>query len=129
MIKTVFGMEPYLQLREYHICQAISKLRMSSHPLAIERGRYTRPKTPIEERLCVLCGKADIENEEHFIYVCSFYNNERKMLQRNISSLLGQEGVTYNFITIFKHTDPDILYYVGKFIKVCMKKRDTYFST
>jgi hypothetical protein len=129
MIKTVFGLEPYLQLREYNIRKALSKLRMSSHPLAIERGRYTRPKTPIEERLCALCGKGAIENEEHFISVCSFYNNERNMLQRNISSLLGQDGVTYDFITLLKHTDPDILLYVGKFINVCMQKRDTYFST
>ena len=122
-------MEPYLKLREYNIRKALSKLRMSSHPLAIERGPYTRPKTPIEERLCVLCGNGAIENEEHFISVCSFYNNERNMLQRNISSLLGQEGVTYDFTTIFKHTDPDILYYVGKFINVCMQRRDTYFLT
>jgi hypothetical protein len=49
MIKTVFRMEPYLQLKEYNIHKALSKLCMSSHPLAIEHGRYTRPKTPIEE--------------------------------------------------------------------------------
>jgi hypothetical protein len=59
------------------------------------------------------------------ISVCYFYNNERKMLQRNISSLLGQEGVTYDFITLLKQTDPDILHFVGKFIYVCMQKRDT----
>jgi hypothetical protein len=65
-----------------------------------------------------LCGNGAIENEEHFISVCSYYNNERNMIKKNIASLLGQERATYDLITIFKHTDPDILHYVGKFIKV-----------
>ena len=62
--KTRYEMEPYLYLvknPKYRI--AISKIRTSSHKLEIERGRYTRPKTPAENVLhvklskmkCILC--------------------------------------------------------------------------
>ena len=44
-------MEPYLyQVKESKYRIAISGLRASSRALEIERGRYTRPKTPITER-------------------------------------------------------------------------------
>ena len=56
-IKTAFRPEPYLYLvREAPYRNAIAQIRASSHTLAIERGRYTRPKTPIQERLCMSCG-------------------------------------------------------------------------
>ena len=52
-IKKSFRPEPYLYLvREARFRNAIAQIRASSHTLAIERGRYTRPKTPIKERLC-----------------------------------------------------------------------------
>ena len=44
---------------------SLTKLRVSSHQLAIETGRYNKPASlPVEKRLCIHCGK--IEDEEHF---------------------------------------------------------------
>ena len=58
-------MEPYLYLvKESKYRIEISRLRASSHVLEIERGRYTRPKTPITERLCPFCNV--VEDEQHF---------------------------------------------------------------
>jgi hypothetical protein len=42
----------------------ITELRISAHCLNIKRGRYNKPKIPIEERFCKLC--AEVETEEHF---------------------------------------------------------------
>ena len=54
--KTKFELEPYLTgsipVRKR---QNLSKLRISAHTLAIETGRYTQPKTPLEQRKCSLC--------------------------------------------------------------------------
>ena len=52
--KVNFGLEPYLYLvRDRRYRKAITQIRTSSHALEIERGRYTKPKTPVNERLCV----------------------------------------------------------------------------
>lgn len=56
----------------------LSKLRISSHDLLIERGRYFRPKVPRENRLCMTCNK--IEDEEHFMIHCSRFSTIRNDL-------------------------------------------------
>ena len=47
-----------------------TKLRISSHQLAAETGRYTRPITPRHERVCKNCDKTDIGDEFHFLLKC-----------------------------------------------------------
>ena len=55
-IKYSYKIEPYLYLVKYHSYRhAMAQLRTSSHMLHIERGRYTRPWTPVNERLRPLC--------------------------------------------------------------------------
>ena len=66
-------MEKYLtQISNAKHRGALSQLRLSSHSLEIERGRYTQ--TPPEHRFCAYCkdiiGKNIVENEEHFIFYC-----------------------------------------------------------
>ncbi len=56
---------------------AITRFRTSSHRLAIETGRWTRPnKTPRENRLCTVC--MILEDEYHFVLECSLYIDLRK---------------------------------------------------
>ena len=47
---------------------ALTKLRLSSHDLAIERGRHFN--VPRNERYCRNCTMQTIENEYHFRLVC-----------------------------------------------------------
>ncbi len=54
--KTKFQMEEYLTLPNKKHRVSISRFRMSSHHLAIEIGRHSRPKVPEEKRLCTKCG-------------------------------------------------------------------------
>ena len=55
----------------------LSKFRSGSLPLHIETGRYTRPYTPLEDRLCTYCESESIEDEMHFLLHCSFYDDLR----------------------------------------------------
>jgi len=53
---------------------SLSQLRMLSHRLCIETGRWHRPnQTPISERICHAC--STLEDEYHFVMECSLYIN------------------------------------------------------
>ena len=43
--------------------RVLSKFRSCNLPLAIETGRYTRPKTPVHERVCKYCNSNSVEDE------------------------------------------------------------------
>jgi hypothetical protein len=47
---------------------AMTKLRLSSHNLAVERGRWQRQ--PREERVCRLCNSGEVQDEQHIISRC-----------------------------------------------------------
>ena len=54
--KASFTREPYLDMvRNRNQRTSLTRLRVSSHNLAIERGRQTRPVTPITQRICQYC--------------------------------------------------------------------------
>ena len=77
--KCSFGIEPYLNMLKNHKYRtAVSQLRTSSHTLAIERGRHSRPKVHISDRTCNICGV--LEDETHFLIHCSLYRRERETL-------------------------------------------------
>ena len=45
------------------------KLRLSSHNLEIEVGRYGKSYIPRKIRLCKLCHLNEIEDVEHYIFI------------------------------------------------------------
>ena len=45
---------------------AVVRLRLSSHNSEIERGRHTRPKTPVANRVCRRCQTTQVDDEIHF---------------------------------------------------------------
>ena len=57
--------------------KALTRLRVSSHILLIETGRWNKPSTiPRNERLCPFCEV--LEDEYHFVLECQLFNNLRK---------------------------------------------------
>ena len=57
--------------------KSLSRLRLSSHRLEVEVGRWTKPnKTPIQNRKCKFCHV--LEDEFHFLLECPFYSHLRK---------------------------------------------------
>merc|ERR1712002_973644 len=83
LFKGPFKQVKYLSLTcEFKYTSAIAQLRASSHTLAIEKGRYERPKQPIEQRLCNYCNL--LEDEVHFVTICQCNIIERNILYENI---------------------------------------------
>ena len=54
----------------------MAQLRSGVLPLKVETGRFTQ--IPLEFRLCIFCNSNDIEDETHFIFKCSLYNDIRR---------------------------------------------------
>ena len=52
----------------------ITKWRLSSHNLKIETGRYTKPPTRRDERVCSECTSV-VEDEHHVVFQCPLYRN------------------------------------------------------
>ena len=76
-MKQVYEMSPYLSiLKSKKLRNAISKLRLSSHSLYIEKGRHR--DVARNDRKCTLCRLNDIEDEYHFTLICPVYNDLRK---------------------------------------------------
>jgi hypothetical protein len=58
LFKNEFKLENYLTAHtNINYTLSLTRFRISSHNLAIETGRYTRPKTPIEDRKCIHCSE------------------------------------------------------------------------
>lgn len=79
LYKHEFNLENYLKCinyKKYRI--SLSKFRLSSHDLAIERGRYANIE--VENRKCLNCNLNAIETEYHFLLVCPKYRELRRTL-------------------------------------------------
>jgi hypothetical protein len=57
--------------------RVLANFRSGSLPLAIETGRYAKPKVPLNERICTYCNKNCVEDEMHFLMECEFYSDLR----------------------------------------------------
>ena len=61
---------------------AMTKLRVASHRLEVETGRWSRPNViPFEERKCKIYNQ--LEDESHFLFECPIYSNLRLSYFRN----------------------------------------------
>ena len=85
--------------------QAFSKLRMSSHRLAFESGRWVRPtRIPIDERKCSLCQV--LEDEYHFVLECNVYAELR---YKYIPKHYWKRQSMYKFVKLLNTTYMKIL--------------------
>ena len=89
--KPEFGTGKYVQLPYQNYERSVAAIRMSSHKLHVETGRYN--DIPRQERICRGCTTADkdtiagflhlpacelpIEDENHCLFDCSFYSDIR----------------------------------------------------
>jgi hypothetical protein len=77
LFKQVFGLEMYLvHVRNVKHRKSLTRFRVSSHNLAIEKLRWNR--TPVEQRLCIVCNT--VEDEQHVLMSCSRYSDLRQCL-------------------------------------------------
>ena len=85
-------------------------IRISCHPVAIETGRYTMPKTPVENRVCLFCNLNAIEDEYHVLMECENYNQERMKFFSCVSeiSILEQSSDYDTFLHIMNYLGGDV---------------------
>ena len=118
-IKHTFEQEKYLnciQEKKYRI--AYSRLRVSSHNLAIESGRYTN--IPREHRICTFCIQNLVENEYHMVLVCPFY---RDLRVKYLKPYYCRWPTINKFKSLLTSNSPPVIKNLAKFIYLAMKRR------
>ena len=101
-IKTAFNYEKYL---DHKNSVALTNIRLSNHHFPIERGRYTIPITPRDNRVCELCNCDTIGDEVHCMLTCS--SNDIQM----VSNELGQYLITISQGFTHFLNSPELLFY------------------
>ena len=123
--KTKFEMEKYLLcVKNFKLRKLLTKLRLSSHDLYIEKGRYSN--VPREKRICNMCNLQCVETEEHFILHCPFYQEERVKLFAIVLQIdeVIFEDVNTCLIKLLSSNSEKILFSIGRFLQICFKKRN-----
>ena len=97
----VFQLQPYLDMVNVNkFSNAFSRLRVSSHRLEVESGRWVKPvRIPFDERKCVNCSV--LEDEYHFILECPLYSDLRK---KYISKYYWLRPNMFKFLELLKST-------------------------
>ena len=143
--KSSFTREPYIDLvRNRNQKSSLARLRTGSHFLGIERGRWTRPVTPVNLRICAYClppststpsapspgpppPAGPVDNEFHFTIKCSRFESERNLIFEQLSSLLpGFLNFSDNekFATLMCPVKPQTAKISNKFIKQMFELRE-----
>ena len=120
-LKGDFQQEKYLHLNNIKHRNAIRDIRMSTHKLMIETGRYD--KVPKEQRFCSVCTNREIETEEHFLLKCVIYKDERDILINREFGVASKELDIRYIKNLFKENNLYKLNEFGKFIHECTEKR------
>ena len=142
--KSSFTREPFIDLiRNRNQKSFLTRLRTGSHFLNVERGRWTRPPTPVEERTCTYCTPAsstpgspcppsyptNIDDEYHFLMHCSLSQDARDIAFQDISLILpwfNTLSEKQKFGTLLCPTTAKIAKIVNKLIKQMFETRAKY---
>ena len=86
--KEEFNVEPYLIISMNRKCRSyVAQFRCGILPLKIETGRFSTQYVPEQNRICSFCESNSIENEYHFVFDCSLYNELRNDFIHNVYSI------------------------------------------
>ena len=115
MYKSKFGFEKYLTILPYDLMYILCKFRCCSHRLPIESGRFF--SIDRSDRICDLCNLDELGDEFHYLYNCTFFNEERsKFLPKNLIGIRN----SLSFYEIMNSQDKYVLVGLAKFCKTVM---------
>lgn len=124
-----FRKEDYLNILTHkNLRSSFAQLRLSSHKLHIETGRYAKlqERLPPNERLCKKCPLNICEDEFHFLIICPFYEEERNTLMNNVRTLFPHIRA-YNCHELFgwlmANLDENVLLSLAKYVHSSFTKR------
>ena len=103
--------------------RSIAKIRLSSHNLSIETGRYSN--TSKASRCCFSCADC-VEDEYHFILVCPVYANFRR---KYIKEYYYKRPSMFKLVQLFNTENYITMSNLGKFIFNSMKLRSSFTIT
>ena len=94
---------------------------ISAHNLEIERGRYHRPPTPSELRICPHC-PSSIQDEFHFLFDCCIHDQDRLTMLNNVlrTCINFPELSLENKFFFLMNTEGDMLREVAKYVNKCL---------
>ena len=136
-LKGSFTQEPYItKIQNRSQRSWLTRYRVSAVPnLRLESGRYTRPVTPVSERLCRYCPDSCIDDEQHAILICGTFTIKRNCFLGKISSLLPnfhQLSLNNKLISVLCPANADVALCVSKYLGIITetrKKLDNGLST
>ena len=125
-IKDIYAFEPYLNIKNDNHRKSLTKLRLSSHKLEIEVGRWNKVKR--EERVCKFCQLGKVENESHFLFECPKYTLKRITLYQFINEKLNidmqiEQDQLKNLQLLFTMGELSTMNALGKYIYECFEER------
>ena len=125
LFKSDHNFESYLLCRNYRIRKYLTKFRVSSHDLQIEKGRHSKPKIPLSLRLCRHCDSQCIDNEYHFLTECPFHHCERLALESVVRTNFPNfsEWNENIFVQILKCEEYAVQIALGKYIYTAFSNR------
>ena len=124
LIKKESGFEMYLDKIPFRDRVALTKLRLSSHQLMIEKMRHQFPKPPESERLCPFC-KNLVENEIHFLLTCPTFSIHREQLISLATNTIPSYetlNITEKFQTLM--TENTMIQTTAKYIRTAFDVRE-----
>jgi hypothetical protein len=112
LFNNVFKFEKYLSVvNSDNDRVSMTRFRTSNHKLQIEIGRYTIPKTPINDRTCKNCNLNSVEDELHCLLNCPKYSHLRRELvsscfNKNMTNTL---IIDSQFIWLLSNEDTELM--------------------
>lgn len=105
--------------------KSITRLRLQSNRLEIVRGRYTRPKLPLDQRLCSSC--KTIDDEQHLLTNCAIIADLRERTFSSMSNYNNNFDTLSNKEKTFLFLHPpsyEIALIIGQYIIQAFKERN-----
>ncbi len=125
MFKNTLCCEKYLStIDNFEVRKCFTAFRISSHNLAIERGRYRHIE--VNDRKCNICKNGEVEDELHFLFGCNKYTDKRKIFLEfifNKCKNFKELFVTNKLIWLMSCEDNHIILEFAKYIFDCFNIR------
>lgn len=109
--------EKYISILSGSMLFTMLKFRTANHKLPVEVGRWNN--TELIDRKCNLCQLNDIGDEFHYLLVCRFFNNERKLY---VSQYYYRSPNIIKFKELLQTQSEMKLKRLSKFMKVIMNQ-------
>ncbi len=90
----------------------MAQFRIGILPLHIETGRFKDKRT--DERICLLCNSGVVENELHFLCVCTTYFNYRQNLNSIVNNNFLNMSNDETFVFLFEFKWKYVCIYLEK---------------